>query len=105
WAQEPGRVLRRVQVMVQHPAERSMLCSAVARVGLLPGVGTQQFVEGEPSGYLLGGQVRSRQLFKAPASLAGCDPSQAGGGGHGDVRSRVQAKKPEHPRGWLAEVA
>ncbi len=52
-----------------------------------PRVGAQQFVEGEPPGYLLGGQVRSRQFFEAPARLAGCDPGQAGGGGHGDVRS------------------
>jgi hypothetical protein len=60
-----------VQVVVQHPAESRLPGSARRTSRLLAGVRAQQFVEGETARCLLGGQVRGRQLFEAPARLAG----------------------------------
>ena len=73
-------------------------------LGLVGRVGAQQVVEREPAGQVLGGHVRPGQLAQRGARLGPGDPGQAGRRGQRDVRARVQAEQPEHPRRGRAEL-
>jgi hypothetical protein len=101
---------RRTMSGVQVVVEDAMHCSvahvlAVARVGLLGGVGTEQVVEGVPARGVLGEQVRAGQLGQRSAGPVWRDRGQARRGGAGDIGARMQAQQPEHPRRVVAQGA
>jgi hypothetical protein len=61
-------------------------------------------VEGVPAGHVLGQQVRPGQLGQGTARLRAAGAAQACRRGHRDVRARMQAQQPEHPRRRLAQL-
>ena len=105
WLQQEGGVNRRVQVVVQDPADRGFpVGRAVVDPGLIGGVGAQQVVEGVPAGCVLGDQAVAGQFTKQAAGLGLVDRGKAGGGADADVRAGVEAQQPEHAGRISAEL-
>ena len=99
--EEPGRRrLRGPQVVVEHPAPRGVALGLAVGAGRQLGrVGAQQVVAAEPARRVLGQQRGAGQLGqRGPRLRQRAAPIRLAAAGGGDVRTRVQAEQPEHPR-------
>jgi len=94
-----------MQIVVEHAVHRRLtLGCGVADAGEFAGVGAEQVVEAEPTGCLLGQQVRPCQFGEPRAGLLLRHAGQAGRGVDADVGTGVQPQQPEQPRGVRAEL-
>lgn len=86
--------MRRVQVVIKHPAcRRLLIVIGVMSMGLFDGVGAQQVVKREPARAALGYQVRPCQLGQRGAQLLGRQCGQAGRSLGGRVRPGMQPSR------------
>jgi hypothetical protein len=104
-AEQEGRVMSGLQVMIQHPANgRIAIDGSAGDVSLLGGVGAEQVVKGIPALRPLGDQVGAGECVQCLPGLAHRDRCQAGGSRGGDIGARVQAEQAEHQARFGAKL-